>query len=483
MKIMTPVAVLAEQRPGFLGYAAGFAKGQRKEAELFRLFSKLEKGRKKYIVISGGERIPPYLKRTSRKFGAEILSGASLPEALRAGGYACAAVVSQRNEFVSGSMIDRMAGRLALGGAAHVYFKPDGVVPYNAGEAHAATPAFLEKYGLRRLDRAKGLPYELGIDDKRWLFGEVAKRSSKSPRLVAIEPTNLCNLKCSMCPVHSSPEGKSRRRPGFMDFGLYKNIIRQLPERSKVNLVLHGYGEPLLHPKIADMVSFAKKSGINDVQFATNGLLLTREKSKGLIDSGLDRLDVSLDGYLRKEYESIRIGADFKAVKENIFEFLRLRGNKEKPALNIRIVKQGGNVKSLGKFIKYWTEAADTVTVDERHDEGSVKRGALGRFPCPALRLLMEIYWDGTVVLCNMDAFAKNKLGDLKREKLLDIWNGGKLNRIRELHNKLVFNKPAICDKCGWWQCFDTWQNCDSKGLSCMKNPVTAVWKKRKTGK
>ena len=480
MKKKTPVAVLAEQRPGASGYLAGILKGERKGERLSKIFSALKDGRKLFIAVADPRRLPPYLKRTAAKFSAQIINRDALPGALRASGFSSAAVLLPGNELFSAGMLDRMSAKLKTQGLAHIYFKPGPGIPYNTAEVHAVSADFLEKNGISGLGKAKGAPYELETADKRWLFGEAAKKNSSCPRLVAIEPTNLCNLRCSMCPVHASPEGRKKRPSGLMDFGLYKRIINQLPERNKVNLVLHGYGEPLLHPDIVEMVSFAKKSGINDVQFATNGMLLTGEKSKGLIASGLDRLDVSLDGFTGKEYEAIRIGADFNAVKENIAEFLRLRGKKSKPALNIRLVKQKANKKNTGGFIKYWTKTADTVTVDECHDEGSVKQSRSSRFPCPALRLLLEIYWDGTVVLCNMDAFAKNKLGNLKREKLLDIWNGGKLNRIRELHDKLVFNKPAICGKCGWWQCFDMWKSCDSKGLSCMKNPVTAIWRRGK---
>ncbi|MFH1073482.1 MAG: radical SAM protein [Candidatus Firestonebacteria bacterium] len=515
MKLKTAIVVLVEQRPGFPGYVAGLLKGRKKETLLNRLFKKFTARENIFVVLPDKVKAAPYIKSAAVKFGAAVVAESALPAALDSAGFKVVAVLSQNNDIFSPGLLEGMIAKLSSEGLDHVFFKPVFGIPYNVAELHVARTEFLRKTGLRRLREARGfygeyaaenhggnsgdecgmnndlnsirrnfgrksaeVYYELELADKRWLFGEVARQVSPYPRIVAIEPTNLCNLKCTMCPVHASRVKEKPRASGMMEFGLFKKIIRQLPRKRDVNLVLHGYGEPLLHPKLVEMVSYAKKAGVADVQFATNGMLLTREKSKALIAAGLDRLDVSLDGFSKKIFEKIRAGAKFNTVTENIRQFILLKGKRKKPALNIRLVRQKQNDRSVGRFIKYWLKRADTVTVDECHDEGSLKKVCRNRFPCPALRLLMEIYWDGTVVLCNMDAFGKNKLGNLKKESLLALWNGKRINAVRKNHERLNFVSPGICKKCGWWQCFDTWTSCKTGGLTCLKNPVTAIWKK-----
>ncbi|MEI7905183.1 MAG: radical SAM protein, partial [Candidatus Firestonebacteria bacterium] len=262
MKRNTPVAAFVEQRPGFPGYVAGLIKGREKEALLERQFSGFEIGRKLYIVLSGRDWVSPHLMRIAGKFGAEIVSERALADVLALGGHKSVIVLSRQNDLLSVGMLDRMAEKLDSEQIRHLYFKPVFGIPFDIAEIHVVRTEFLKSTGLRGLRKAKGVFYQLGLEDKRWLFGEVAGRVSPYPRIVAIEPTSLCNLKCTMCPVHSSGGKENKRAAGMMKFGLYKRIINQLPEKEKVNLVLHGYGEPLLHPEIAEMVAYAKKAGI-----------------------------------------------------------------------------------------------------------------------------------------------------------------------------------------------------------------------------
>jgi MoaA/NifB/PqqE/SkfB family radical SAM enzyme len=89
------------------------------------------------------------------------------------------------------------------------------------------------------------------------------------PTVFYIEPTNDCNLSCIMC-----PRKKSRKAVGYMSFGLFRDVVDQLSRRNIAQLSLHLAGEPLLHPRIAEMVAYAKGSGLRTVRFATNATLL-----------------------------------------------------------------------------------------------------------------------------------------------------------------------------------------------------------------
>lgn len=122
-----------------------------------------------------------------------------------------------------------------------------------------------------------------------------------TPFSVQVSPSNHCNFKCKYC-LHALPENilaKKNFRREFMDFSLFKKLVDDIAcfSRKIKALVLVGYGEPLLHKNIVDMVDYAKRRDIADrVEIVTNGAMLTKEMSDGLINAGLDSLKISIQG-------------------------------------------------------------------------------------------------------------------------------------------------------------------------------------------
>ncbi|RLF38608.1 MAG: radical SAM protein, partial [Thermoplasmata archaeon] len=134
-----------------------------------------------------------------------------------------------------------------------------------------------------------------------------------------IEPTSHCNLKCIMCLNKDLPPGKK----GYMDFEVFKKIIDEVKGHTH-DISIHHRGESLLHPKLPDMIRYATESGVY-VKLHTNATLLSEKKSIELIESGLNLLSFSFDGYGKEEYEKIRIGANFEKTLENIKNFIKIR--------------------------------------------------------------------------------------------------------------------------------------------------------------
>lgn len=131
-----------------------------------------------------------------------------------------------------------------------------------------------------------------------------------------IEPTNQCNLDCRTCirNVWDEPQG-------MMPEDVFSRVIEGLRSFSPVPTVFFGgFGEPLFHPGILDMVTQTKALGAT-VEMITNGTLLTRDLSSALIRAGLDRLWVSIDGATPESYADIRLGAALSQVLENLADF------------------------------------------------------------------------------------------------------------------------------------------------------------------
>ena len=174
-------------------------------------------------------------------------------------------------------------------------------------------------------------------------------RSSASLARVYVEPTNLCNLDCQICmrSVWDEPLGK-------MSATTFSQIIEALKTFSPTPLLFFGgFGEPLAHPDILDMVSAAKRTGAK-VELVTNGTLLSETISQRLIDIGMDRLWVSIDGATPESYEDIRLGDALPQVIANLARLRELRHLSEirSPQIGIAFVAMKRNIADLPEVVK-----------------------------------------------------------------------------------------------------------------------------------
>ena len=173
------------------------------------------------------------------------------------------------------------------------------------------SPEFVTHYGLK-----PGV--EVRIEEG--VYGLRLNRPVTHLAKVYIEPTNACNLECRTCirNVWDEPIGR-------MSSKTFDRIIEGLKVFSpKPTVFFGGFGEPLSHPDIADMVARVKALGAT-VEMITNGTLLTQEMSGRLIEAGLDMLWVSLDGATPESYADVRLGAALPEVLANLANFRRVR--------------------------------------------------------------------------------------------------------------------------------------------------------------
>lgn len=270
------------------------------------------------------------------------------------------------------------------------------------------------------------------------------------PFCLQIESTNACNLNCIMCPRQAMT-----REIGYMDFALFKKIIDEAAPLDHV--WLHHFGEPLLHPKLLDMIKYAKNKEIRMVGISTNAVALTTEKGKELIESELDFLIISMDG-THESYEQIRKGANWNDVFQNIKAFLEMKKSK-KPETWIQIIDMPH--VDIDKTVKIWQTIQYIDRIDVKkfdtwaHQVDAInqiktKQLIYPRKPCPHVWAGMVICWDGKCVPCCRDYNAKIVLGDVNKQNVIDIFNSDKYNQLREQHMKNNFNNP-LCRNCMEW--------------------------------
>ena len=159
-----------------------------------------------------------------------------------------------------------------------------------------------------------------------------------------IEPTNRCNLDCRTCMRHGWEEAL-----GFMEFSLFEKIMTDLHSFPGMpDVFLGGFGEPLGHPRIVDMVALAKVSGAK-VELISNGILLDDGMADRLVAAGLDLLWVSIDGASPQSYADVRLGDHLPQILANLErlrEKRRLNPGK-KPELGISFVAMKRNIADL----------------------------------------------------------------------------------------------------------------------------------------
>jgi radical SAM protein with 4Fe4S-binding SPASM domain len=278
------------------------------------------------------------------------------------------------------------------------------------------------------------------------------------PLHLSLETTNLCNLHCPMCARTLKAKQGLLDSPQFMNYDLFTQIIDEGSERGLKAIKLNaGDSEPLMAKDISERIRYAKDSGILEVMINTNATLLTKKTSRELIEAGLDRLLVSFDSPNKKKYEEIRVGASFDKVVTNLRNFVKIRGDRQRPVLRLSMVKMKDNQNEIKAFEDMWRGTADILAVlDYQNPQGmdDSSRAAYEprlrpNFICSQLWQRLQVRVDGTVTPCCGDYLNELKLGNAKNERIVDLWMGQKLNRLRKLHRSGRFSEIPTCRSCG----------------------------------
>jgi MoaA/NifB/PqqE/SkfB family radical SAM enzyme len=197
----------------------------------------------------------------------------------------------------------------------------------------------------------KYLSYELELE-----------KAPTFPDRVYVESTNVCNLDCIMCPTGLHIDTRPK---GYIEWDLYCSIVDEIAPFAEA-VVLHSWGEPLLHKRIMDMIAYAKERDVW-VETSTNAMLLSEEVGLKLIEAGLDRVYLSMDGLTKETYEKVRKGGNFERVLGNIERFLEMKHELGSSIeADIQIVRLSETDAEVDEFVRRWSESrADLINIKE----------------------------------------------------------------------------------------------------------------------
>ncbi len=268
-------------------------------------------------------------------------------------------------------------------------------------------------------------------------------RAPRWPDIIQIESTNLCNAKCVFC-----PRDEMHRRQGVMDFDLYRKVVDEAAALGITHVREHNYGEPFLDKQLVEKVRYAKSKGIAEVGMISNGSLITEEIARGMIDAGLDAINISVDAAGKEVFESTRIHLNYDTVIDNIRTLVRLRNESKRthPKLILSFVRQDNSADEHA-FIAEWSKVADKIHITDLHNwAGTLNAKSNVQFPCYRLWLTFTVLWDGRVSMCCADFDGRHIFGDLRTQTIAEVWNSPLYRAARREH--LESGGPGICRTC-----------------------------------
>jgi len=178
---------------------------------------------------------------------------------------------------------------------------------------------------------------------------------------VYVEVTNACNLDCRICMRNVWDEPL-----GWMKDATFDRILEGVKEFSPTPLIFFGgYGEPLAHPEFHQFLLSARKAGI-EIELITNGILLDAESAALMVEVGVQRVWVSIDGATPQHYADVRLGDALPQVVENLkgLQTLRAQSKRQLPKLGIAFVAMKRNIEDLPAVIELGRRlGADKISV------------------------------------------------------------------------------------------------------------------------
>ncbi|MDD3925975.1 MAG: radical SAM protein [bacterium] len=271
------------------------------------------------------------------------------------------------------------------------------------------------------------------------------------PLRLWVEPTNHCNLKCTMCP-NGSEEPMHR---GFMPLNQFKEIINQAAGTINDIHLCHR-GESLLHPDIVRMTAYAHSQGVA-VRLNTNGTLMTSELAEDLIEAGLSFISFSFDGLEQESYEKIRRGADFHDTICRIGAFLETKarhGHGPVTVIEALDLGEGGLEMKKSEFLSNFKGLPlDAFRVKAMHNWGGnidldAGRESYSYVPCSNIWYAMVIGWDGAISPCPQDWYFRETLGNIEDMPLMHAWNSRRMMSIRHAIAGGHPERVDICRNC-----------------------------------
>jgi radical SAM protein with 4Fe4S-binding SPASM domain len=286
---------------------------------------------------------------------------------------------------------------------------------------------------------------------------EMAKRTGRTvdfgyPYTLTVEPTNHCNLRCTLCPTG---QGLVGREKGYLSLAEFERIVDEVGDYVHV-INFQNWGEPMLSRDTPAMIAYTHRKGIY-TSIATNGNY-PPSRNAALVEAGLDHILFALDGSHQDLYAQYRVGGRFEVVARNIQELIAAREERgaKHPFVEIQFLVFPHNEhdeEEVRELARLWKAdgimvraavAPENTTNRRSHYTWNDSKGFCSRFWYTA-----SINSDGGVTPCCHFFHEENDLGNVSGSSFGDVWNNAAFRRSRELvaRNEVSAMHP-LCQAC-----------------------------------
>ena len=303
------------------------------------------------------------------------------------------------------------------------------------------------------------------VIEKEVRYGFYERLKEEFPSQLLVDVAEYCNLACIHCP-HSEFKNSEHYSSAKLDPSLNSKLIDEVSKYGKGHTQYIRYtsnGEPLIHPKIFEMLSYAVNNSDSLITLTTNGTILNENKIEQLLGTGIHVVDISIDAFKNETYSKIRINGNLDITRKNVLHLINesnKRGGNTKVVVSY--VEMSQNMNETSDFEKFWNDnGANFVVIRRMHscsgarnDLASERRKENKQFerrPClyPWERMVLNPY--GYLGYCPSDWVHGSQIIDYRKTTIYNTWHGGFYKKLREAHLNNDFKDFAFCGQCPDW--------------------------------
>lgn len=256
-----------------------------------------------------------------------------------------------------------------------------------------------------------------------------------------LEVTNVCNNKCIFC-----ANRRMTRPKGNIDFDLAIRVMKECFDLGSREVGFYATGEPLLYPRLVELIKKAKEIGFEYVYITTNGLLASEDRIKELLDAGLQSIKFSVNAINREDYIFIHGVDAFDVVMENLKSCRKLQAKyKNKLFVSTILTKHTNYAKE--QVEKFFDGLCDRVVIQNAKNQGGLlpvlndslliekDSGEVEHFniPCSYVFNSVTITYEGYLTACCMDFQNYLAYADLNKSSVADAWQNATITGLREM--------------------------------------------------